>query len=320
MLYRKLGKTGLSVSEIGLGTAQIGGPSLIGGRYIGAPRIEKREAVKILETAFDAGVNFFDASDKYGDGESERLLGEAFHDRRKKVVLATKCGITSRGDRCFTREYVRSCAEKSLANMKTDCIDVFQLTKPDLGLIESGDIYRTLEELKAEGKIRFSGVSTGTDEETCRLIDDNRVDTLQIFYNLLHVRPNETFISKAFSAGIGLIVRSPLSSGVLAGKFGYDTKFSKDDDRGDFLFGRTLASRIDVIEKIKERFKLSAENGVMELSLNYLLSNSNISTIIPGASRIEQLSGILKLCGVERIGPGSLRELEEFVKENYKEQ
>jgi aryl-alcohol dehydrogenase-like predicted oxidoreductase len=319
MMYRKLGRSGLSVSEIGLGTAQIGGPSLIGGRYVGAPKIERIDASRILETAFNVGINFFDSSDKYGDGEAERLLGNTFHDRRGQVVLATKCGITASGDRCFSRDYVRTCVEKSLKNLKTDYIDVFQLTKPGIGMMKSGDIYNTLDELKKEGKIRFSGISTGNDEEVLCLIEDNRVDTLQIFYNLLYIKPNELFIRKVFDAGMGLIVRSPLSSGVLTGKFNYDTKFSKEDDRSDFLYGKLLASRIDMINKIKEHFSLTANYNIMEFALNYLLSNEKISTIIPGASKVDHLSGIIALCEKERIEPKLFREIEVFIKENYVE-
>jgi aryl-alcohol dehydrogenase-like predicted oxidoreductase len=318
--YRKLGRTGLVVSEIGLGTAQIGGPSMIGGRYIGSPRIEKKEALRILDKAYDSAINFFDTSDKYGDGESEKLLGEAFHKKREKVILATKCGITASGDRCFEKGYLKSCLNQSLKNLKTDYVDVFQLTKPDINLIKSGEIYETLDELKREGKTRFSGVSTGTDEETIQLIVDNKVDALQIFYNLLHMSPNERFVAKAFDAEIGLIVRSPLSSGVLTGKYDYNTRFSEEDDRSLFLYGKTLTSRIDMINKIVDRFQLDSNYNVLHMSLNYLLSNNKISTIIPGVSKIEQLSEILKLCNIERLSSEMFNELENFVKENYEEQ
>ena len=319
MRYRKLGKTALPVSEIGLGTAQIGGPSLIGGRYIGSPKIEKKEALRILDQAYDSGINFFDTSDKYGDGESERLLGEAFHKKREKVILATKCGITTLGDRCFEKGYVKSCLNQSLKNLRTDYVDVFQLTKPDINLIKSGEIYETLDELKDEGKIGFSGVSTGTDEETIRLIIDNKIDTLQIFYNLVHISPNGLFIGKAFDAGIGLIIRSPLSSGVLTGKFDYNTAFSKEDDRSLFLYGKTLTSRIDIINEIIDRFQLDSNYSILHISLNYLLSNNKVSTIIPGVSKAEQLSDILKLCNIRRMSLEMFNELENFIKENYKE-
>lgn len=319
MRYRKLGKTGINVSEIGLGTAQIGGPSLIQEGYIGSPRIEKEEALRILEMAYGSGINFFDSSDKYGDGEAERLLGEAFHKKRDKVILATKCGITSSGERCFEKKYVRSCLTQSLKNLRTDYIDVFQLTKPNIKLIKSGEVYKVLDDLKSEGKVRFSGVSTGTDEETLTLISDNKVDTLQVFYNLLHIRPNELFVGKAFAAGIGLIVRSPLSSGILTGKFDYNTRFSQEDDRSRFLYGKTLVYRIDMINKIKSRFRLNSKYDILQLSLDYLLSNTKISTIIPGVSKAAQLSNILKLCDIERINAEAFNELEKFIKENQEE-
>lgn len=319
MRYRSLGKTGIQVSEIGLGTAQIGGASFIGNRYIGAPKISTSDALSLLEHAFDSGITFYDSSDKYGDGESERLLAQAFSRRRGKVVLATKCGITASGGRCFTRTYVRSCCEASLRNLNTDYIDVFQLTKPDIAIIQSGHIYDTLDELKREGKIRYSGISTGTVEETMQLISDRRVDSLQIFYNLLHVSPNELFIGKAFDAGIGLIVRSPLSSGLLTGKFTARTKFAKEDNRSNFLRGRTLVSRISMIRLIEHRFKLDKNHTIMDMSLNYLLSNDRISCIIPGASRLDQLAGILRLCTVRRMEPRIFSEVEAFIRDNYDE-
>jgi len=313
-----LGKTGLSVSEIGLGTAQLGGPSWIGGRYLGLPRITRDEALNILDMAYASGINIFDTSDKYGDGNAERLLGAAFRRQRKNVILATKCGITISGERCFEKKYVKGCLKKSLKNMRTDYIDIFQLTKPPLEVIKSGAIYEIFDELKREGSIRFSGVSTGTDEETLLLISDSRVDTLQIFYNLLHIEPNELIIGKAAKAGIGLIIRSPLSSGVLTGKFNKRTTFSKEDGRSLFLFGDTLASRIDMIEKIKSRFKLNSSNTIMDFSLNYLLSNKKISAIIPGVSSIGQLSGLLKLCGMKRMKVDYFNKVEDFIKRGNK--
>jgi len=141
----------------------------------------------------------------------------------------------------------------------------------------------------------------------------------KIFYNLLYIRPNELFIGKAFDADIGLIVRSPLSSGVLAGKFTYETTFAKEDDRHNFLHGTTLRSRIDMVKKLENRFKLNENYGIMDLALNYLLSNNKISTIIPGVSKLSQLADILKLCSVKRMGKELFSEVEAFVKTYYHE-
>jgi len=309
-----LGKTGLLVSEIGLGTAQIGGPSLINGKHIGAPAIEKKQALAILNTAFDNGINFYDTSDKYGDGESERRLTEAFSSKRDKVILATKCGITSEGTRCFEKEYVKMCLEKSLRNLKTDYVDIFQLTKPDIHLVSSGEIYEVLDELKKEGKVRFSGISTSGKEDTELLISQNKVDTLQIFFNLLHVEPNEGTLQMARDAEIGVIIKSPLSSGMLTGKFDNDTIFSKEDDRSSYLKGETLQRRVSLVNDLIGEFDLNRENGILHFSLNYLLSNENIATTIPGASKCDQLKGILEVLNVPRMDSNRIGEIEEFLK------
>jgi len=317
--YRRLGKTGLFISEIGLGTAQIGGSSLIGGRYIGSPRIKRKDALRILNTAYEEGINFYDTSDKYGDGEAERLLREAFCKKRDKVILATKCGLTSQGERCFREKYARSCLEQSLINLGTDHIDIFQLNKPDLSLIKSGQIYGLLNKLKREGKIRFTGVSAVADEEAVKLALDNRVDTLQVFYNLLHIEPNELFIGKAFDSGIGLIIKSPLSSGILTGKYSRNTKFNEEDDRAAFLYGEVLVSRVDMVDRISQHFRLNNGYSILHLALNYLLSNKRISSIIPGVSKVSQLIDILKLCSAERMNSQEIYRIESFIKQNYKE-
>ena len=301
MNYRNFGTTGIMVSEIGLGTAQLGGPSLLNGRYSGYGRIPGATALSILEKAFESGVNFFDSSDKYGDGEAERLLGEVFRKKRDRVVLATKCGITSDGGHCFDRDYLTSCLHASLKNLRTDYLDLFQLTKPSLEIIERGEIYDTLDRFKRAGKIRCSGVSTGRDEETLKLIEDRRVDSLQVFYNLLHTAPEELFLEKAHAAGMGLIVRSPLSSGTLCGGHSYQTRFSSEDDRSNFLYGETLRKRVDLVQRVIEANGLDQEYSILQFSLNYLLSSPYLSTIIPGASKISQLDQILKVARVERM-------------------
>lgn len=315
MKYRKLGNTGIEVSEIGLGTAQLGGPSLINGRRSGYAGMPREIASRILEKAFDAGVTFFDSSDKYGDGEAERLLGAVFRRKRDQVVLATKCGITSGGERRFDRDYLTGCLHGSLKNLGTDYLDLFQLTKPPLDVIENGEIYETLDAFKRQGKIRFCGVSTGTDEETLRLIADRRVDSLQVFYNLLHTAPEEFFLERAHAAGMGVIVRSPLSSGTLCGRHGYETRFGSEDDRSNFLHGETLRKRVDMVQRIVEANGLDESYGILHFSLNYLLSSPHIATIIPGASKMSQLEDILKLVHVERMSREKFEEVGRQVRE-----
>lgn len=313
MKFRRLGNTGVEVSEIGLGTAQLGGPSFINGKYLGYPGIPKKTSISILEKAFDSCINFYDSSDKYGDGEAERLLGEVFNKKRDRVIIATKCGITAEGTRCFDKDYITSCLHRSLNNLKTDYIDVFQLTKPPLEIIEKSEIYDILDQFKKEGKIRFSGISTGSDNETIKLINDRRVDSLQIFYNLLHISPEKLFIKKAFDSGIGLIIRSPLSSGALCGKYTYETKFDTGDDRSLYLHGETLRKRVDIVTDIINTYRLGKAQSIINFSLNYLLSNKYISTIIPGVSKVSQLDEILKLLQTERMNAEEFNSVGQFI-------
>ena len=316
MRYRRLGKTDLRVSEVGLGTAQLGGPSILSekiGKRIGLPKIPKNSAVKILELAFDNGINFFDTADKYGNGRAERLLGEQLANKRNKLIIATKCGITSHGERCFKRRYIKTCLEQSLRNLRTDCIDIFQLTKPDISVIATGEIYQLFDGLKKEGKIRFSGISVGSKEEAMKLIDDNKIDTLQIFYNLLNINANKEFIDKAFSNDIGLIVRSPLSSGMLTGKYSYTTRFNSWHPRSQYLFGETLRSRVDAVDAIKNEYNINKNTELIQFALNYLLSNKKISTIIPGASNVEQLVDIMKLYNIRRLSNKEFNSVEKYI-------
>ena len=191
---------------------------------------------------------------------------------------------------------------------------MFQLTKPSLAIIERGEIYETLDQFKREGKIRFSGVSTGTDQETVRLITDRRVDSLQVFYNLLHTAPEELFLEQAFHAGIALLARSPLSSGTLCGGHGYATTFPREDDRNSYLHGETLRRRVDLVQAIIEANGLDDAYGILHFSLNYLLSSPFLSTIIPGASKVGQLDEILKLVQQERMTAEKFSETGRFVR------
>ena len=161
MIYRILGKTSLKVSELGLGGAQIGGPSFINNKYIGSPKIETAEAYKILNLAFDNGINFYDTSDCYGDGKSEKYIGDTFSNKRDKLIIATKCGMTSSGERCFEREYIY------VYFGKTDQI-------PKIGNEEVGEVFRMplvdLVQKIQNGSLRLA---PGAQDVMQMLIQDN---------------------------------------------------------------------------------------------------------------------------------------------------
>jgi len=313
MKYKIFGKTNLKVSELGLGCAQIAGPSNIGGKLIGSPLISKTEAVKILEIAFDNGINLYDTSNNYGDGKSEEYIGEVFQKKRDKVIISTKCGDTKLGTKCFEKKIIIKSAQDSLRRLKTDYIDILQLKGPDLEIIKQGEIYNIFDELKKKGYIKYSGVSTAKNEHAIKLAQDNKIDTLQIFYNLLYLEPEQKLLDLTKKNNIGIICRSPLSSGLLTGKITKNTKFKPEDDRNSFMYGDLLEQRLNIIDKIKLKFDLN-NNDLRLLSLNYLLSNEKVNCVIPGASSVNQILSNLEIINKNRLSNEKIKKYSLFLK------
>ncbi len=298
MKYNRLGKTNLMVSEIGFGTAQIGGPSLIKGEPFGAKPISDKDAYEILSLAKDAGINFFDTSDRYGDGLAEERLG-SFFKGSSDVVIATKCGHDKNGKRRFDRPYVMKAVEGSLQRLRRERIDLLQFPKATLSDIEKEGLIETVLLLKDQGKITYAGISVGDIEDGFGLIEQGVWDSFQIIYNLLTLDFKE-LIDNAFENRIGVIIRSPLSSGMLTGKFNEGTIFPDSDDRSVFMHGELLKNRANIVRAIKKKFNLTNEE-LTAFSLNFLVSDLKVNTIIPGASAPGQMNAILKVINAVRF-------------------
>lgn len=311
MKYNRLGKTTLLVSELGLGTAQIGGPSLIKGKPFGAKPVSDEDAYEILSLAKDAGINFFDSADLYGDGLAEKRLGD-FFDGDDNVIFATKCGLDKNGNRRFDRPYVLKTVEGSLRRLKRERIDLFQFAKATLSHIEQDDLIETVSYLKEKGKIAYAGISVGNIDDGIGFIKHGVWDSLQIIYNLLTLDFKE-LIDDTFEKGIGTVIRSPLSSGMLTGRFNETTRFPESDDRSVFMHGNLLAQRTNIVDTIKKRFELTNEELII-FSLNFLLSDSKVNTIIPGATSTFQMKTNLKVINTERFPQEKLEEVYSFAK------
>src|SRR3990172_2773684 len=187
MNYRSLGRTGLRVSEIGFGAWAIGG-------NMWGPT-DDRESIAAIRRGLDLGVNFIDTADVYGLGHSEDLMAEAISGRREQLIIATKVGNDFHNDprpwserrppwvKNFTAKYLREGAERSLARLRTDFMDVYQLHNPPRDVLESGEVFETLDALKQEGKIRFYGVSIGPSAEGILCLENGKPDCLQVVYN-----------------------------------------------------------------------------------------------------------------------------------------
>lgn len=296
MNYRILGKTGWKVSEIGLGTWQVGGGW-------GTP-FDPKVAEEILHTAFDKGVNFVDTADVYDAGLSEAAVGEAVRQRSEKIYVATKCGrrIQPHINETYTIEKLRRHVEDSLRNTGLNRLDLIQLHCPPTSVYQRDEIFGLFEKLKAEGKIAAMGVSVEQVEEAKLAMEYDIVSTVQVIFNMFRLKPAEELFPLAKQKNIGLIVRVPLASGLLSGKITSETTFSHDDhryfnregkafDKGETFSGVPLDKAFAALEDLRELFK---EDGPLaSVALRWILMHEEVSTVIPGASKISQVESNL---------------------------
>lgn len=304
MNYRRLGKTGFNVSEISLGTWQVGGKW-------GTP-FNVNNADKIINTAIDAGINFIDTADVYSDGDSEKAVGRVVRARKERVFVATKCGrkLNPHIASAYQPSVIRDFVEDSLKRMGLETIDLIQLHCPPTEVYYRPEIFETFEKLKQEGKIQNLGVSVEKVEEALKAIEYNNVTTIQIIFNIFRQRPSELFFKEAQKKDIGIIVRVPLASGLLTGTFSKNTKFTEGDhrqfnrngeafDKGETFAGIDYNTGIDAIEELKKEF--SDIDNLSPIALKWILGFPEISCIIPGSSTPEQILQNLKAINIPSL-------------------
>lgn len=292
MKYRKLGKTGLEISEISLGTWQVGGKWGSG--------FDDKTADAIINTAIDKGVNFIDTADVYENGLSETAVGRVVRSRSEKVYVATKCGrqISPHVNEGYKPEVLTRYVEDSLKRTGLETLDLIQLHCPPTDVYYRPEIFGTFDRLKEQGKIRNYGVSVEKVEEAIKAIEYPNVATVQIIFNLFRQRPSELFFKEARERNIGIIARVPLASGLLTGKFDRNTNFSKEDhrnfnrngeafDKGETFAGVDYERGLKAVEELKSLFP-DADN-LAPIALKWILQFEEISCIIPGASKKEHL-------------------------------
>ncbi|HUH21947.1 MAG TPA: aldo/keto reductase, partial [Gaiellaceae bacterium] len=223
MQSRRLGKTGWDVSEIGFGAWAIGGEW---------GETDEEESMAALHAAVDAGVTFFDTADVYGDGRSERLLGRLLRERDERLVVATKFGRRVEQDPAlFTYENLRGWLERSRENLGVEAVDLVQLHSPPWETYYLPEVHEACSRLVQEGLVRAYGVSVEKVEEGLKAIEYDGVATIQLIFNLLRQRPAELFFEQARRRDVGVIVRVPLASGLLTGKFDRNSTFAAEDHR-----------------------------------------------------------------------------------------
>jgi aryl-alcohol dehydrogenase-like predicted oxidoreductase len=287
MNHRRLGRTGLEVSEIGYGAWGIGGS-----QWLGA---EDQESLAALHRAVDQGVNFVDTALAYGRGHSERLVGRLVAEREERIVVATKIPPKNRQwpaapgadpDDAFPAEWIRRCTERSLGNLGLDRVDVQQFHVWHDEWVGRGSWLEAVQELKDEGRIGAFGVSINDHQphNALRLIETGAVDTVQVIYNVFDQSPEDELLAVCEREDIGVIARVPFDEGSLTGTIRPDTTFPDGDFRHHYFGPPGSDRRREVDERVTAILEdLSIERaGLAEVALRYVLSHPAVSTAIPG--------------------------------------
>ncbi|MBU6122080.1 aldo/keto reductase [Hymenobacter siberiensis] len=321
MNYRKLGKTEFSVSEISLGTWQVGGKW-------GDP-FSHANADKILNAAVDAGINFIDTADVYGDGESEKAVGRLVRSRSERIFVATKCGrrLQPHTAEAYQPAVLRRFVEDSLRNMQLETIDLIQLHCPPTEVYYRPEIFGEFDRLREEGKIRHLGVSIEKVEEGLKAIEFPNVTTVQLIFNLFRQRPPELLFKEAARRNIGLIVRVPLASGLLTGKFSPQTHFAADDhrnfnrhgeafDKGETFAGVDYETGLAAVEELKRVF--GPQMPLAAQALRWILMFEEVSCVIPGASRPEQILSNLQAADLLALSPEQIQAVRDIYNERIR--
>ncbi|WP_379147141.1 aldo/keto reductase [Paenibacillus sp. sgz500992] len=314
MNYRKLGNTGLSISEVSFGTWAIGGDW-------GTSRDE--DGLKGLALAIEQGVNFFDTADVYGSGHAEELLAKATKGKEDQIHIATK--FCRAGDIHDSENYsarrVSEYAEQSLRRLQREAIDLYQIHCPPIEILRDGSVFAVLDQLKAEGKIRHYGVSVETIEEGLLCLEYPGVQALQIIFNLFRQQPALELLPRAEAQGAGILVRLPLASGLLTGKFKEDSTFQPDDHRSfnangeQFNVGETFAGLpfVKGVELARKLDWISEGRGNMaRASMRWILDHPAVSCIIPGFKNEAQVADNLASREVPSFTAEEMQRLSQF--------
>ena len=306
MEYRTLGQTGLMVSAVGCGTWEIGG------REWGA--ISDAAALHVLQHAAERGVTFFDTADQYGGGRSETLLGQAFGSR-PDIVIATKGGapidsdgwLGSRGTKPVfnaSKEYLPQAVEGSLRRLRRDAIDVWQLHT--IPLPEHWDeAFETLERLREQGKICHFGVSVNV-PNGLRVLNETGAETIMVPYNLLEPQPARALLPLAQERGVGVIVRTPLASGFLAGRFTAETTFPFGDHRS--VWPRERIAR-DAARAGELKFLARRGRTLAQAAIRFPLTNAAVSAVVVGVMAQSEVDAAVDALSAPPLTPEELDRL-----------
>ena len=314
---RELGSTGFEVTEVGLGTWNVGPV------WGDTSDEEGREAVR---TALDAGMNLVDTAEVYGGGRAESLIGDVLDERDERVVVPTKAAPDEDGD--HSEAGLRESVAGSQERLGVDTLDLVQLHCPVTEAFYDPSTFETLKRLKTEGEIAHAGVSVEKVEEAMKAIDYDVVETVQIIFNPFRQRPAERFFERAKAEDVGVIVRVPLASGLLADAFDGTEEFDEDDHRGaaaedgvdagigrkggETFAGVPFESGLDAVDDLRPY--VPEEATMAQFTLRWVLDHDAVSTVIPGSTTPEHIEQNAAAADLDRLSHethGAVRDIYE---------
>jgi aryl-alcohol dehydrogenase-like predicted oxidoreductase len=315
MRFKVLGRTGLRVSELCLGAMTFGGS---GATWKAIGGLDEKQSTEIIAKALDAGINFFDTADGYGDGESEIILGKALGSRRKGVVIATKVGFPtgpSPNDRGLSRHHIFDAVDASLRRLGTDHIDLYQAHKRDL-LTPLDEAMGAMADLVRLGKVRYLGVSNFPAWEVMKANSIaaanrwSRFESVQAYYNLAARDIEREIVPLLRDQQVGLMVWSPLAGGVLTGKYSREGKPPAGARRESFDVGPVDYDRANRVLDVAREIAHTKNATIPQVILAWLLAQEAVTSVIIGAKRLSQFEDNLGAVAVELTGE-DLKRLDE---------
>lgn len=319
MKQRIFGRTGRSVSEIGLGTWQLG-------TKWGEP-FNEEEALKILEAADRSGITFIDTADVYNGGRSEETIGKYISSNPEKFYITTKCGrrLKPHTAEMYTPEAITGFIDGSLQRMNLEALDLILLHCPPTPVFERDDIFEELEKQKKAGKIRDYGVSVERVDEALAAMKYD-ISAIEVIFNMFRFKPLDELFPRAMEKNIGIIARVPLASGLLTGKFTKDTVFGEKDhrsynregasfDKGETFSGVPYELGLEAVEELKQLF---GTDQLAPLAIRWVLMHEAVNVVIPGASRASQVYDNVKAAELDALSDEQMKAVEEIYNRKLK--
>ena len=304
MKYREFGPTGQAISEVGLGTWQLGGDW---------GDVGDAAAQAILDAALDAGITFFDTADVYGQGRSERRINTFLRRRGAEVFVATKLGRFPEPGwpENFTFESFRTHTEASLRRLGVEALDLTQMHCIPTEVLRDGAVFDHLRRLRRDGKIKAFGVSVETVEEGLLCLRQDGLASLQVIFNIFRQKPARELFDQAREKNVAIIARVPVASGLLTGKFTAAQAFAADDHRnynqdgaafnvGETFAGLPFAKGVDLADGLKPM--VPEGMTLADMALRWILDHPAVTTVIPGATRIDQVLGNVRASDLPPLG------------------